>query len=357
MSAYQLKDGRWVVQYRDPEKPDKYKREYFGRGKQAELAAKARDGEVSPRPYRRRKPKTPAETGPLFKDLATAYMEAKGAGFSRASRYNFWNKLTVVILPHLGNTDAYRLTARRLDQYVNKRLGTGVKKTTVHRELSDIQAVLNFAADPARRLITRNPVAGYKKPRRDDEIIRPPSRTEADNLLAKSPPHLIRALALSYYTGIRPGLAELFRIRWSDIDWDDKTILIRSAKKGGPAYRIVPIHPDFLPELKTWYQEDKKQDTEIVRYRGKPITTIKSAFRAAKKKAGITRRLPPYAFRHAFVTRILDEGGDLKSTSEIAGHSRPDTTTRTYRHTNLTEHRKAVMKLPALTIPQKKDKP
>lgn len=354
MSAYQLKDGRWVVQYRDLDNPDKYKREYFGRGKEAELAAKARDAEISPRPYRRRKPKAVAEEGPLFQDLATAYIEAKGAGFSQISQYNLWKKLTAIILPELGNADVYRLTARRLDQYVIRRLGMGVKKTTVHRELSDIQAILNFAADPARRLITRNPVAGYKKPKRDDDILRPPSRTEADNLLANSAPHLIRALALCYYTGMRPGQAELFRIRWSDVDWDEETMLVRSAKKGGPVYRIVPIHPGLLPELKAWYQEDEKQDVEIIRYRGKPITTVKSAFRTAKKKAGITRRLPPYAFRHAFVTRILDEGGDLKSTSEIAGHSRPDTTTRTYRHTSLTEHRKAVMKLPALTLPKKK---
>lgn len=43
MSFYQLKDGRWVVQYRDSKRNGRYKREYFGRGKTAELQAKERN--------------------------------------------------------------------------------------------------------------------------------------------------------------------------------------------------------------------------------------------------------------------------------------------------------------------------
>jgi len=51
---------------------------------------------------------------------------------------------------------------------------------------------------------------------------------------------------------------------------------------------------------------------------------------AAKKRAGINRRLRIYDFRHSFATTVLGQEADLKSTSEILGHSRPETTMKHY---------------------------
>jgi integrase len=87
----------------------------------------------------------------------------------------------------LGDLPVDRLTRRRLDQYVNKCLATQVtawtgpeskrvkkklldadgnprmvKATTVHRELSDIMAVMSWAE--RNRKIAFNPIAGYRKP-------------------------------------------------------------------------------------------------------------------------------------------------------------------------------------------------
>ena len=79
-----------------------------------------------------------------------------------------WYKLSKIILPELGYTDVNKITPHRLDQYVKKRLKTTVvkrvgrkaikcvpvkddqgktktiSKTTVHRELPDIIAILNY---------------------------------------------------------------------------------------------------------------------------------------------------------------------------------------------------------------------
>jgi hypothetical protein len=63
---------------------------------------------------------------------------------------------------------------------------------------------------------------------------------------------------------------------------------------------------------------------------------------------GITRRLPLYSFRHVFATTVLQNSADLKATSEILGHSRPDTTIRVYQHTHPDMHRAVVDLLPDL---------
>jgi len=47
---------------------------------------------------------------------------------------------------------------------------------------------------------------------------------------------------------------------------------------------------------------------------------------------------------------MLKDGADLKSVSEIAGHSRPGTTTNVYQHVDETMHRAAIEKIPPLKI-------
>jgi len=345
MSVHQLKDGRWIVQYRSE---DGYKREYFGRGLKAEVKARDRNQDLAPRPYVRRTEET---ISPRFEELARDYVEGKRGWMESSSLQNLVYKLKGVILPELGNIQAVRLNHHRITQYVNKRLKAGVKRTTVHREISDVQAILNWSVE--QRYIKHNPLAGYKKPKRDDEIIQPPTAREMTALFNYAAPHLIRALAITYYSGLRPGQVELSGLKWTDMDWDQETILIRSAKKGGPPFRIVPIHPDLMKLLRRWQKEDKPWKGEIIRYREKPVKFLKKTFATAKRRAGITRRLPLYAFRHAFATGVLTAGGDPKSASEVLGHSRPDTTTRIYHHTNLELKRKTVEKLPSLKIPRK----
>ncbi|MCB2147613.1 MAG: tyrosine-type recombinase/integrase [Deltaproteobacteria bacterium] len=352
MSIHQKKDGRWFVRIRDKESRrliDKY----FGRGIEAERQARDYNESLGLREWTRR---TPKQQSPYFVELVNAYTSAKTGQIQPVSMQNLLYKLTGVILPTLGQeTQAMNITAARLDKYVNKRLKTGVKRTTVHRELSDIRAILNWSVK--RGYITRNPAAGFEMPERDDDIISPPTIEELNAIMANALPHLTRALALSYYTGLRPG-GELYRISWNDLDCSNASLLVISAKKRGKPSRRVPIHQEFFGSLKRWYHEDidagLPDEMAIVNFNGQPVRSLKKAFNSAKAAAGITRRLRPYDLRHAFASSILAEGGDLKSTSEMLGHSRTGTTLRIYQHTNPTMHRAAVQHLPRLTIPENK---
>lgn len=354
MSVFQIKDGRWCVQYKNPNPPPRLRREYFGRGFEGEKRARERNEELGLGSAGKRTPERDSKT---FGHLAQAYLDSKRGQIAVSTIERLHIKLAKVILPEIGRTDVRRLTHRRIDQYVNKRLKT-VKRVTVHNEVTYIQAILNWAVE--ERYIRINPLARYKKPVRDDAIIQPVTADEARRILQKSPAHLVRALALSYYTGLRPGRVELLRLKWSAVDWDLQTIIVISARKRGPASRQVPVHNDFLPILKRWYDQDmengKTPNDFIITFRGKPIDRISKAFTSAKRRAGITRKLPPYAFRHSFATGSLAAGGDLKAISEILGHSRTDTTTRIYHHTNLTLKRDSINKLPKLDIPVEKGK-
>ena len=90
----------------------------------------------------------------------------------------------------------------------------------------------------------------------------------------------------------------------------------------------------------------------LITWRCKPVKCIRGSFNSAKRKAKIdpNRKLPPYAFHHAFVTAALNAGGDLKGVSEMAGHSRTETTTRIYQHANVNLHRGIIDSLPPISI-------
>lgn len=352
MSVHQKADGRWFVRVRDKES-GRLKDKYFGRGLEAERAARAHNESLGLRSWKRR---TPKQQSPYFTELVQAYAKAKVGQMQPQSIKNLMWKMDGVIIPTLGReAQALYITPNRLDKYVMKRLDAGVKHTTIHREISDIRAVLNWSVK--RGYLTHNPAAGFEMPKRDDEIIMPPTLDELNAIFAKAPDHLVRALALSYYTGLRPG-GELYTITWNDFDCDGLSILIRSAKKNGRKSRLIPVHPNFIDQLKRWYHDDIDNGFDdtmtIVHYRRRPISSIKKAFATAKKAAGITRRLRPYDFRHAFASYLLQNSADLKSTSEMLGHTRTETTTRIYQHTTPGMHRDAINRLPALAIHSQK---
>ncbi len=368
MAVTQLKDGRWIVQYPNPdkEKGPRLIREYFGRGPTAQAQAEKRDQELS---LKQTRPRKDQHEGPLFLDLAADYLKFKS--FSPNSTKHAEIRLEANILPLLGNIPAIKLTYNDIDRYLIERRQQGLKNpkmkhetknSTIRREITDIKAILNWAVKRRPPLIPYNPIRDYKSPESDDDVIMPPSPAEAEAILKHANERIRRAIALSWYTGLRPGAVELLSLTWSNVLWDRGVIRVQSAHKGGPELRDVPIHPNFIDELKSWWETDKKGFGPIIHYRGKPLRKLQTPWERTLKKAGIKRRIRPYDLRHYFVTTAIEEGTDYKTLSEIVGSS-PETLRRHYQHVSNESRQKAVARMPKLNLPpaaeppQKRKKP
>lgn len=332
MSGCQSKDGRWVCGYpkgRDPERP-RTTVKYFGRGPEAKREAEK---------FLSLGKNSPARQPPLHR-VDEFLSDGQGNIMAKSSYENLCIKLEGVILPELGQEMAHRLTPDRLDQYVSTRARM-VKRTTVHQELTYIRAVLRWAV--SRRLLFSNPMDGFELPKRDDARIQPPTKAEFEAILAKAVPHMKRAMLIAYHTGLRPGREELLRLTWNDVDLIGKTLMVTSADKGGLPVRMVPLNKVIMEHLNQWFDEDLKTGMRhLIHYHGGPVESLKTAWKAAKKRARVTRRLRMYDIRHAFITTLLEKGADLKSVSEIAGHSSPDMTMKVYQHVSNDLKRQAV---------------
>jgi integrase len=313
-------------------------------------------------------------------DLAKAYVIGKN--FAPNPLKHLLIRLEANILPFFGERVAQALTHADFTRYVRARREQGVTFSTIHREITDIKAIFNWAARRHPPMIAGNPARDFENPREDNAIIFPPTKKEIQAILAKAPQHLARAIHLSFYTGLRPGAVELLSLTWDHVNFEDHIIHINSAHKGGPIRREVPIHKDLLKLLKKWRTTDKKlfpspphqseprsSESEprpqgsgsisppfakwdqggfpIIHYRGKPIKSIKTAWKKTLADAGIIRRIRPYDLRHQFITSALESGADLKTVSEIVGSS-PKTILKHYQHVSTKMRKKLIDQMPGL---------
>ncbi len=172
---------------------------------------------------------------------------------------------------------------------------------------------------------------------------------------------------LCFYTGIR--LGELCGLKWSDIDLEagvisitrtvsriksfrqggSKTELIVGMPKSVKSIRKIPL-PAFLIKLADHFVVNN-DNAYVLSGADSPLDprTYQKLFKKLLAGAGVKDR-KFHAIRHTFATRALELGVDIKTISEILGHSSVSITLNVYAH-SLMEHKKqAINKLNELYI-------
>jgi integrase len=195
-------------------------------------------------------------------------------------------------------------------------------------------------------MLAVNPLEGYEKTSRDDQVIDPPSPEEVTRIWEHAAAHLKRIIALQWFLGLRAG-NEVLSLKWDAVDFAAGSIIIESAKKHGLRSRRLALHPVLLSWMREWWEVDKNATPgvadatnrvaglgrrHIVTFRGQRIRNPYNAWRDAKRKAGITRRIRLYDLRHAFATGLIMDGEDPRTVSKLMGHTDVSTTLRVYTH-------------------------
>lgn len=136
-------------------------------------------------------------------------------------------------------------------------------------------------------------------------------------------------LAFLADTGVRvQGLVDL---KLTDLHLHSLQAVI--TEKGGKT-RIVVYTKYTRALLATWLQV-RPSGSEYVwtsLITGAPLTTsgVEQLLRRMKKAAGITGRVNPHSFRHAFAREYLKAGGDAIRLAKLIGHSDVNTTAAYY---------------------------
>lgn len=163
---------------------------------------------------------------------------------------------------------------------------------------------------------------------------------------------------ISMYSGLR--LGELLALKWQNIDLKNKVMLIclttskrlenhkqidiESSPKTLSSIREIPLNNKLMSILKIL----KRNNTEYVLTNKKNSKIDYRTYQESFRRLLVKLHIKHYGFhslRHTFATRLLENNVDIKTISELLGHSTPTITLNRYVHTSLDNKRKAMQKL------------
>ncbi len=170
-------------------------------------------------------------------------------------------------------------------------------------------------------------------------------------------------LILCFYSGIR--LGELCGLKWGDFDWESgtmsvtrtvnrtknfehaksKTALQVGVPKSRKSVRKIPLPALILDQAKRLGFDRKCEEYYVLSNGAEPFDprSYQKLFKKILTQAGVKPR-KFHAIRHTFATRALELGVDIKTLSEILGHSSVSITLNIYAHSMLEQKKIAIDK-------------
>ncbi|MBN1991341.1 MAG: tyrosine-type recombinase/integrase [Anaerolineae bacterium] len=145
------------------------------------------------------------------------------------------------------------------------------------------------------------------------------------------------------YAGLRSN--ELKMLDLHDLDFDDRTILVRHGKRN--KQRLIPMHAEIAATLALYVQERDAGAVFLNRF-GRRLSNraIRLLVKSAGLGAEINKDLHPHALRHSFAVSLLETEPptDLETIRELLGHADIKTTS-VYLHCSSARRREAVDRL------------
>jgi site-specific recombinase XerD len=185
-------------------------------------------------------------------------------------------------------------------------------------------------------LIKENPFSKVKSPKPAERIPAFFQENDFAILLSAIDDKDFRDLCVTgILTGLR--LGELLNLRWKDINFSRKAILIQNTetfttKNKHP--RIVSMSEDVSGIL-AGRKENIRIETEIVFHdrKGRPLKegTVSQKFKRYVRRTGLDERLHFHSLRHSFASGLVATGASLYQVQKLLGHSTSKTTEK-YSH-------------------------
>lgn len=271
---------------------------------------------------------------------------------------NYRMKAEKHVLPVFSDMKADSLDESAVYSFIKSRQQKGLSNRYISDIIVMMKSVFKYAV---RKYHFFNPLDEISMPRTQKLEIRLLDSIEQKKLqqyIAENPNNTTLGVALSMSTGIRIG--ELCAMQWQDIDLEkriltvrktiqriqtshneQKTKLIITEPKSESSKRNIPIPECIVPFLKQFKGAGREYIVSGTEIPTEP-RTLQYRFVSILKNAGLPS-VHFHALRHMFATKCVKLGFDIKSLSEILGHSSVEITLNRYVHSSF-EQKEEYMK-------------
>ena len=367
LNIYKRKDGRWEGRYI----------------KGYDHAGKARYASIYAHSYSEAKLKTldaiqrkidcsldSHEQHILFDTILDMWLASKKIAVKESSYAKYYHLVKKHISPVLGRLKLSELSRFQVEQAISKLLACGrldgkggLSARTVSSILAIVKSAIEFAKDLYPSVNCTLSKTKIKNKQKEMRVLSIEEQHVLNAFLLHETDLMKLGVLISLYTGLRIG--EICALKWEHIDFEKGVIQVRQTiqriqnvtdiceqrtkviitePKSDCSIRDVPI-PTFLFEP---MQCHRKASTAFVltgknNYFVEP-RTMQNQFSRYLKACGIASA-NYHSLRHSFATRCVELGFEIKSLSEILGHSNVNTTLNRYVHSSLELKKENMSKL------------
>lgn len=270
---------------------------------------------------------------------------------------NYRLKLKKHIIPSFGTMNCWAVGSREIYGFINKKIADGLSSRYVSDILVVMKSIFKYAA---REYGIKNVFDGISMPKKKQKEVRLLTKDEENKLkkyITDKPSLFGMGIALTMYTGLRIG--ELCALKWECIDLESRTLTVRKTiqriqdHEGGSktkliitepkserSRRTIPIPKCMIEMLRSFKTDD---GCYLLTGEEKPMEPRAMQYRFSRllKKLELPH-IHYHALRHGWASRAIELGFDVKTLSEILGHSGVELTLRLYVHSSF-ERKRACM--------------
>ena len=230
------------------------------------------------------------------------------------------------------------ITSDQISLYLQKRKKT-VGPSTINRELAFLSAAFNKAIK-VWKWCKDNPVSQIPR-EKEKKRVKYFSDEEFSEIYNNLVDWVKPMVILAKNTGLR--VANIVNLTWSQVDLKLKKIVIQAEEMKNFENLGIPLNAEATRILKDQFKSRKLHSSHVFcNKKDEPYSRwgLSHAFKRACKIAGH----PEYRFhdlRHDFCSKLVQQGVDLYSVKELAGH-KDITTTQRYSHLSPDRLKRAV---------------
>lgn len=242
-------------------------------------------------------------------------------------------------------SDLISLTHGDVRGWMVSLLEGGASAATVHRKISALRTLVRYMR--RHELISRDPVAGLKLPRKPKQL----PVFVAEDALAKLLDEFrfgdnfsgIRdrtVVEFLYLTGMRR--SELINLRDTDVDLSAGQVRVTGKRE---KQRVIPLSAGFVKSLDSYLKTRSENGFTgnwfFVTDRGNKMYDRAVYNIVTRYLAMVTtiEKKSPHVLRHTFATHMLNRGADLNSIKELLGHASLSAT-QVYTHNTFEQLKK-----------------
>ena len=366
-NIYKRKDGRWegrfIKNYRPGGKAI-YGYVYGYTYKEAKEKLYAASVGASPRIDAKANPST-------FADLSEKWMEGRKLRVKESTYNKYYNLLYGYVIPYIGNIRVDAITYETIERLCQELLQNGGKqkqglsRKTVADVISIVKNIMRFSQQTGAQHALDLQLIRVKQLPKELRILSTSEQSTLYSYLLSNPSICNFGILICMMTGLRIG--EVCALRWEDISFADHTIHIQNTiqriqTKADPAKkttviltspkssfgkRIIPM-PETLEQI--LFEIGANKTGFVLSSDGTHYTEprlLQYHFQKVSEKLDI-QQINFHALRHTFATRCIEVGFDVKSLSEILGHSSVSITMNRYVHPSLDLKRENMQRISAI---------